>query len=350
MYGPCNNACAQADFVGAQPASCGAHGFSCAAGGTAPTDVTLQIGRSGYGGDAGFQLGAPYRLVLFGGADRLALRARLVAANGQVLYSGDFDSNSCDAAARRKLRARAAGASDAGAPGARVARRLEGLRMITWWTELRGSIDLINERRRFGADARWGGNQFPRVEPVVSHNVSCAWNAVGASTRVAVQRSAPDDDGAMAQCAGQIQPGSQAHNGGSGEAALSWDALRAELGDAFVLHADHFPLTLIVSDAWATVRGRGVAGTALQPSAPELYFSLYTEEFNYSTRNGLWFGLPLSLLFGSCCCCCLLRCLFPKPNDASLDITGSHEMRTRDSRKSEIADIDREAADPDMTT
>jgi len=45
-------------------------------------------------------------------------------------------------------------------------------------------------------------------------------------------------------------------SGGSGEASLAWKSLRAELGESFVLKAEHFPLSITVSGAKASLRGR----------------------------------------------------------------------------------------------
>lgn len=357
-FGRCNNACAQADFVGAQPSSCGADGFTCAGDGAAPTDVTVQIGRSGYGGDAGFRVGAAYTLVLFGAADHLEASARLIAATGDVLYAGDFDSSVCDGGVRRRLghSRRAEDVRPGGSKlsaGAGVRRRLEGLRLVTWWTELTGYVNLVLERRRFGSDARWGGDQRPRVEPIQSDGAVCARNAVALRTRVAVQRSAPQSgsaDGAMEQCPGALQPDSRAREGGSGEATLGWDTLRAELGSPFALHAEHFPLELVVSGARASVRGRGAAGSELVGIPPELYFSLYTEEFDYSARSAMLFGLPLGIVLGSCCCCCLLKCLFRKPRKAVNGMPGRAGMVTVVGRDSEMTDLGPNHHDPEMST
>jgi hypothetical protein len=357
-FSRCDNACAQADFVGAQPSSCDADGFACAASGSAPTNVTIQIGRSGYGGDAGFRMGAEYTLVLFGAADHLEASAQLMAATGDLLYDGHFDSNRCDGVRRRRM------GTGRGAEGGRsgesllsvraeARRRLEGLRLVTWWTELTGYVDLAWERRRFESDARWGGDQTPRVEPIESEGAVCARNAVASRTRVAVQRSAPQSrsvGAAMKQCPGALQPGSQAQHGGSGELSLSWDTLRAELGRPFELRAEHFPLELVVSGARASVRGRGAAGSELVGIPPELYFSLYTQEFDYPSRSAIWFGFPFGVVLGSCCCCCVLKCLFRKPRKAMSGRPGRAGMVTVAGRDSEMTDLGPHDHDPEMST
>jgi hypothetical protein len=223
--------------------------------------------------------------------------------------------------------------------------------LVTWWTELTGYVNLAWERRRFGADARWGGDQTPAVEPVQSEDALCVRNAVAYGTNIAVQRSAPKTgsaDGEMEQCFGAVQPNSQAYFGGSGEASIGWDTLRAELGSPFELRAEHFPLKLEVSGARASVRGREAAGSTLEGIPPELYFSFYTEEFDYSARSGMWVGLPLGIVLGSCCCCCLLKCLFRKPRKAKNK--GGAGMVTDVGRESQMTDLGPYGHDAELST
>ena len=294
---------AQANYVGTEADSCGS---VCAVDGSAtPSRVTIEVGRRGYGGDAGFRLGAPYRLVLLGFADSLACTARLSTVRGVTLVEAGFDSRSC-ASTRRGLRA----ASHLNSTAAWIRRRLEGVRSGTWFTRMH-SDDLSLARTRFGPDARWGGE----VQPTVNGDVSCALGIVAAGTRVALQRSAPsmaNSETEREQCDGMVRP-------------LEWTAMRAELGEPFVLESSDFPLTLSIDGAvgiLASRPGRAAALAALPP--PELFFTFYTSEVNWGERYGLWLGLPLGVLLGLCCCCCCLSCLCPRRRESE---AGPPEMR-----------------------
>ena len=81
--GQCGPNCVQADYVvsGEKSFTCEP---TCAVQGNPPSPHSITIGRVGWGGDAGFRIGAPYRLVIFHHAHYFRARLRLSTAAGRT--------------------------------------------------------------------------------------------------------------------------------------------------------------------------------------------------------------------------------------------------------------------------
>ena len=114
LAGQCAAACRQADFVSAPATICGE--TACSDAGTTPRATPIEIRRDGFDGDAGFFVGAKYRLVLYAAADTLDASVTLRTSSGSQLYRGAFNRSACreaeeGARARRRL------GGDSGGPG-----------------------------------------------------------------------------------------------------------------------------------------------------------------------------------------------------------------------------------------
>ena len=376
LAGQCAAACRQADFVSAPATICGE--TTCSDAGTTPRAIPIEIRRDGFDGDAGFFLGAKYRLVLYAAADTLDASVTLRTSSGTQIYRGTFNRSACreaeDGARMRRLggdggpgdedeeeddeddeddvfgaaaaemagaagrllaevvgEERASGAAESlgrgmrrGAQGMRrgvreARRRLAIVRRETWW------VDMINRntthlRRREGEAARWNGRDWVRPK----QGVRCAADVVPRNTIVALQ-------------GGCDSP--------SGEHRLERSMLRAEIGPWFTVDGADFPLYLTVLGVNSSDRGPQDDSSGDVHGAeplPQLYFSFYTEELNMSQRLGMWVGVPLGFILFSCCCFCMccFCCSPPKKKSDDDLIKEGRELLAADARAQAALDGD----------
>ena len=306
--GQCVDTCRQASFVSAPAEICGELG--CAAAGTEANPLSIEIRRGGWGGDAGFLIGAEYHLVLLLTDDVAQMHANVTlrTSAGRLLYRGAFDRHACrnsSAASverRRRLSSRTppppgagsgpgAGSADVSAAAAATpdqplprSRRGRSLlaRRQTWWTTLTGQTP-DGERVREGDGARWAGRR-----PVdAGDEVLCADEVVPAETLVALQGDCNAESYPAHRTAGAL--------------------LRAELGAPFALEASDFPLFLTVLGTELAFRGTNADGLQV-PYAPAMFFTFYTPLLDTTARWTMWLGPPLGFLTLVCCCCCCLCC------------------------------------------
>jgi len=280
--GVCSAACDRAEYTLPPPSATTGCGGECVAGGGATSaPLVLPVHSSGWAGDAGFEDGAEYTLVLFAAADEAEVDVQLHAAGGSfLLAAATFSTDGCgasDATAAPAVRA----AADDGAEPPRPQRRPP-----SWLARLlrhRGGDDddaAPPTRLKEGEVARWDGATPLRP----SADVACAAGVVAAGVRVAVQ----------SECAGDAPT-----------VTTPAPTLRAELGAPFVLSLEHFPLELHVTHA------RAAAGAAAPP--PLLAFAFHTTEVRWASRWALWVGAPLAFLFLACCCCLCVGCCAVAP-------------------------------------
>lgn len=348
--GQCSDNCEQIDYVGSALPVCES---SCPASDATATDLGVSIDRMGWGGDAGFRLGARYHLVLFASGQDLSLRMTLRAASGRVLYDGGYSHYACQSAmhgwehasrhrrldgeisageigwgrgasadggrqrhagshvqSRGQSRGESRGVGSPEAAHAVAWHPLRGLlrRRESWLEGLQGA-DRVRWRLKEGEGARWAGRT---PTPFTSH--------VGSNASV-------DGAPSAGRCAEGTAPrGSRVHlEGGcevaTGTVSLPNEMTRIELGDAFVLHEPDFPLHLAVEGLRASLRGAEARSAADEPhtAAPSLFVSFYTDEIDWASRYWLWVGVPVGWVLLSCCVCCGLCCCCSESPEKKLD-------------------------------
>ena len=350
VSGECGGMCVQHDYVAASAEpTCEA---TCPADGASAAPINLAINRIGWGGDAGFKLGAPYKLVLFAYGHHVRTRMVLTTASGRELYRGEFARDRClgidpPPPSPPPPMPPTTPPSPAGATARR--RRLEqreddadsALSFDNWEAlsdvddalgdddGLGGFLSTLHSRGRHLVSRR--GNW---LDDVLQRDSGASLRPKeGAAARWRGQ--APTSVGGSYECADNValrgnvvfqQGGCHAPNG---NVTLPYSMMRAELGSPFTLEANDFPLRLLVLSANASLRGEEAWDAASRPAdAPKIYATFYTEELDYSARYLMWVGVPVTWLLLSCCCCCaccLCSCLCATVDDDAKALS-AHEL------------------------
>ena len=153
--GVCSAACDRAEYTLPPPSTTTGCGGECVAGnGAASAPLVLPVHSSGWAGDAGFEDGAEYTLVLFVAADEAEVDVQLHAAGGDfLLAAATFSTDGCGAT--RTAAPAVLAAADDGAEPPRPQRRPP-----SWLSRLLrrggGDDDDAPPRLKEGEVARWG--------------------------------------------------------------------------------------------------------------------------------------------------------------------------------------------------
>ena len=266
--GECSNGCKQMDFTGSTLPICQP---TCPTAGVEPTPVAVTIDKSGWGGPSGFNLGAPYSLVLFTNAQHLSLKVKLQSAGGRLLYDGNYTQHACQSAVQnvgRRARRLAAvdepvevgvleatkealgSEAEIGSVAFRMGTMILGphrLRQLlerrsTWLDELGGATDQF--RPKEGEAARWAYQEPVTIPTPVGMEAApltrCALNMPTLDTVAYV----------MGAC--DVNPGT---------VRLPPSMTRAELGEPFTLEDTDFPL-LLTASVNASLRGAAALAAA----------------------------------------------------------------------------------------